>query len=400
MTATMEQLKPDQLDDEARWAAVRARSYDHDGMFVTAVRSTGIYCRPSCPARHPKRENVAFFRAPQDAAAAGFRACLRCHPDETSPSAADLDLVRRACRYTECAADETDLTPTLESLALSMHVTPSRLRRAFTRTAGVSPQQYLESVRLQRLKSSLSRGTSVTTAIYEAGYRSSSRVYEHASRRLGMTPATYAKRGRGVRISYAIASSSIGHVLVASTDKGLCRVAIGGPDEQLARLLSSEYAEAEIARDDERLGPVVEEILRRIEGYAPAAELPLDIQATAFQWRVWQELQRIPLGDTRSYAEIARSIGSPPAARAVGRACATNPVPIVIPCHRVNGGDGELHGFRWGLARKRELQEREVQAPQDVSMMARNGHSQSEPNPTAPKTPLERRRRRATAAAR
>jgi AraC family transcriptional regulator of adaptative response/methylated-DNA-[protein]-cysteine methyltransferase len=389
-------MKPEQLDDESRWAAVAARSFEHDGMFVTAVTSTGIYCRPSCPARHPKRENVTFFRAPEDAAAAGFRACLRCHPDETSPSAADLDLVRRACRYTECAADETDVTPTLESLALSMHVTPTRLRRAFTRTAGVSPQQYLESVRLQRLKSSLSRGSSVTTAIYEAGYRSSSRVYEHASRRLGMTPATYAKRGRGARISYAIASSSLGRVLVGSTDKGLCRIAIGGPDEQLERLLASEYAEAEIVRDDERLGAVVEEILRRIEGYAPAAELPLDIQATAFQWRVWQELQRIPRGDTRSYAEIARSIGSPPAARAVGRACATNPVPIVVPCHRVNGSDGELHGFRWGLARKRELQEREAQAARDASPASNNGHSDSEQ--VVSESAQRRRRRRAVGA--
>jgi AraC family transcriptional regulator of adaptative response/methylated-DNA-[protein]-cysteine methyltransferase len=397
MTATVELMKPEQLDDDARWAAVTARSHEHDGMFVTAVRSTGIYCRPSCPARHPKRENVTFFRAPQDAATAGYRACLRCHPDETSPSAADLDLVRRACRYTECAADETDVTPTLESLALSMHVTPSRLRRAFSRTAGVSPQQYLESVRLQRLKSSLSRGSSVTSAIYEAGYRSSSRVYEHASRRLGMTPATYAKRGRGVRISYAIASSSIGRVLVASTDKGLCRVAIGGPDEQLERLLLSEYAEAEIGRDDERLGAVVAEILRRIEGYAPAAELPLDIQATAFQWRVWQELQRIPFGDTRSYAEIARSIGSPPAARAVGRACATNPVPIVIPCHRVNGSDGKMHGFRWGLARKRELQEREAQSAHDAATNGANGHSQLESEAGEVPAGPELRRRRAVA---
>src|SRR5207245_3029676 len=171
-------------------------------------------------------------------------------------------------------------------------------------------------------------------------------------------------------------------VLVASTDKGLCRVAIGGPDEQLERLLASEYAEAQIERDDERLGSVVEEILRRIEGYAPAAELPLDIQATAFQWRVWQELQRIPFGDTRSYAEIARSIGSPPAARAVGHACATNPVPIVIPCHRVNGTDGALHGFRWGLARKRELQDREAQAAHDASTTSTNGHPKVEPDPT------------------
>ena len=399
MTAAVQSMKAEQLDDASRWAAVTARSYEHDGMFVTAVRSTGIYCRPSCPARHPRRENVTFFRAPEEAAAAGFRACLRCHPDETSPSAADLDLVRRACRYTECAADETDVTPTLESLALSMHVTPSRLRRAFTRTAGVSPQQYLESVRLQRLKSSLSRGSTVTTAIYEAGYRSSSRVYEHASRRLGMTPATYAKQGRGVRITYAIASSSIGRVLVASTDKGLCRVAIGGPDEQLERLLASEYAEAEIARDDERLGSVVEEILRRIEGCAPAAQLPLDIQATAFQWRVWQELQRIPLGDTRSYAEIARSIGAPPAARAVGRACATNPVPIVIPCHRVNGSDGALHGFRWGLARKRELQEREALTAQDAVISA-HGHSPDQSDPPKRNTPRSRRQRRAAAVVR
>ena len=362
MTAALRLMSMDQMDDDARWTAVLARSVEHDGQFVTAVRSTGIYCRPSCPARHPYRRNVTFFATPAEARASGFRACLRCHPDETSPGHADLELVRRACRFTECAADETDVTPTLESLAHSMRVTPSRLRRAFARTAGVSPQQYLESVRLQRLKSSLANGSSVTSAIYEAGYRSSSRVYEHASKRLGMTPATYARKGRGVSMSFAIASSSIGRVLVAATSKGLCRVAIGGPDKELERILVSEFADAEIARDDDGLGVIVEEILRRIDGRAPAAELPLDIRATAFQWRVWQELQRIPVGETRSYAEIARSIGAPPAARAVARACALNPVPIAVPCHRVVHSDGDITGYRWGTERKRALLEREHEA--------------------------------------
>ncbi len=385
MTAALRVMHTEDMDDDARWDAVLARSLEHDGQFVTAVTSTRIYCRPSCPARHPFRRNVTFFATPAEARANGFRACRRCHPDETSPSRADLELVRRACRFTECAADETDVTPTLESLANSMHVTPSRLRRAFARTAGVSPQQYVESVRLQRLKSSLARGSSVTSAIYEAGYTSSSRVYEHASKRLGMTPATYARRGRGVRMRFAIASSAIGRVLVAATDKGLCRVAMGGPDEELERILMSEFAEAEIARDDGGLGAIVEEILERMEGRRPAAELPLDIRATAFQWRVWQELQRIPIGETRSYAEIARSIGDPPAARAVASACAMNPVPIAVPCHRVVHSDGDITGYRWGTERKRALLERE----HDEATAARSDHLERPAASRRPRRPRE-----------
>jgi AraC family transcriptional regulator of adaptative response/methylated-DNA-[protein]-cysteine methyltransferase len=305
------------------------------------------------------RKNVCFFASQDEAEAAGFRACLRCRPRDASRADADAELVRRACRYVECAAEETEVVPNAASLAQALDVSSGRLRRAFAASAGMTPQQYIESVRVRRLKLALADGQSATAAVYDAGYTSSSRVYEHASRRLGMTPATYARGGRGATIAYTIVESSLGRVLIAGTARGICRVAFGGDDLQLGEALRAEFPAADVGRDDATLGDWAREVLQRIEGRAPSGELPLDIRATAFQWRVWEELRRIPRGATRSYSEVAELIGNPAAVRAVAKACADNRAAIVIPCHRVNGKDGSLTGYRYGIERKRVLQERE-----------------------------------------
>ena len=353
------ELAPVPTEDEM-YEAIAARRPIPGVTFFVAVRTTGIYCRPGCPARTPLRKNVTFFASPEEAERAGFRACLRCRPREASRTDADAELVRRACRYVECAADETDVMPTAGSLAEAMDVSASRLRAAFMQSAGMTPRQYIESVRVGRLKTALAGGKPATAAVYEAGFSSSSRVYEHAARRLGMTPATYARGGRGARIAYTVVESSLGRVLIAGTERGICRVAFGAEDVHLERALHEEFpAASELRRDDDALGAWAREVLDRIEGCPASVELPLDIRATAFQWRVWEELRRIPRGATRSYSEVAERIGNPAAVRAVANACAGNRVAVVIPCHRVNGKDGSLTGYRYGIERKRALQQRE-----------------------------------------
>ncbi len=347
------------LSEDEMWAAVAGRAPLAGHTFFVAVRTTGIYCRPGCPARTPMRRNVQFFASVEAAEAGGFRACKRCGPRDPSRADVDADLVGRACRFIECAAEETEIVPTAASLAAALRVPGGRLRDAFTRSAGMTLRQYIESTRIRRLKTALGDGRSATTAVYEAGYSSPSRVYEHAGRWLGMTPATYARGGRGARIAYTVADSSLGRVLIAATQRGVCRVAFGASDGQLGEALHSEFPHAEVRRDDAALGAWAGELLRRIDGAAPASELPLDIRATAFQWRVWEALRRIPRGRTSSYSGIAEAIGAPAAVRAVARACATNPVAIAIPCHRVNGKDGSLTGYAYGIERKRALQERE-----------------------------------------
>ncbi|HEX5478331.1 MAG TPA: bifunctional DNA-binding transcriptional regulator/O6-methylguanine-DNA methyltransferase Ada [Dehalococcoidia bacterium] len=353
------QLTPVPTEDEM-YEAIAARRTIAGVTFFVAVRTTGIYCRPGCPARTPFRKNVTFFASPEEAERAGFRACLRCKPREASRTDADAELVRRACRYVECAADETDVMPTAASLAEAMAVGAARLRAAFVQSAGMTPRQYIESVRVSRLKTALAGGKPATAAVYEAGFSSSSRVYEHASRRLGMTPATYARGGRGASIAYTVVDSSLGRVLIAGTARGICRVAFGAEDAHLERALHDEFPAAmELRRDDDALGAWAQEVLDRIEGRPASVDLPLDIRATAFQWRVWEELRRIPRGATRSYSEVAERIGNPAAIRAVANACAGNRVAVVIPCHRVNGKDGTLTGYRYGLDRKQALQQRE-----------------------------------------
>ncbi len=341
---------------DPRWRTVLARDARADGSFVYAVRTTGVYCRPSCPSRRPRPENVVFFALPEAAEAAGFRPCRRCRPEAAGAPDPTLAAVRRVCRVIETTEGRP---PTLATLAGEVGLSPTRLQRVFKRILGVSPRAYAEARRHRRVRERLAAGDDVAGALYEAGYGSSSRLYEAARERLGMTPATYRRGGAGARIAYAIQPSPLDLLLVAATEQGVALVALGADERELEATLRAEFPAAEIRRDDRALGPRVAEILAHLEGETPHVDLPVDVRATAFQWRVWQELRRIPRGETASYREIAERIGQPAAARAVGRACATNPVALVVPCHRAVRGDGGLAGYRWGIARKRALIDRE-----------------------------------------
>ena len=335
------------------WQAVLARDRRADGDFFFAVRSTSVYCRPSCPARRPLRRNTLFFRTRQDAEREGYRPCLRCKPNEI-PTAALI--VQRATRVLE---NESDEPVNVKGIARKIDVRPDALRRAFRLQTGLNPKQLAAALRLKRFKKLLRDGNSIADALYATGYGSTSRVYERSDAQLGMTPATYQKGGKGMKIKYTIARSSLGEVLVAMTERGVSAVYLGDSDARLANELRREYPRAEISAERGAFSEWVEEVLARVEGSAPRRELPLDLQATAFQRRVWQELQTIPRGSTRTYSQVARAVGQGSAVRAVARACATNPVSIVVPCHRVVRADGNLAGYRWGLKRKENLLQRE-----------------------------------------
>jgi AraC family transcriptional regulator of adaptative response/methylated-DNA-[protein]-cysteine methyltransferase len=314
-----------------------------------AVRSTHIYCRPSCPARRPLRRNVTFFSTGEEAEARGFRACLRCRPNEI---AGPVALVQRAISQ---LAESNEEGLRLGALAAALGTRQATLRRAFLLVTGLTPRDLAGALRVKRFKALLRAGKSIADALYETGYGSSSRVYERSNAQLGMTPATYRKGGRGMKIGFTIAKSPIGKVLVAATERGVSAVYLGDADGALIAELREEYPRAEIAPATDSFQRWVREIVGRIEGKQPRVGLPLDLQATAFQRRVWQELQRIPRGRTRTYSQVARALGQPKAVRAVARACATNPVSIVVPCHRVIRQDGTLAGYRWGLSRKEQL---------------------------------------------
>lgn len=328
------------------WQAVQDRDRRYDGVFVYAVRSTGIYCRPSCPARRPHRKQVLFFPTPEAAGQAGFRPCRRCQPDAVD---FQVDMVRRACDYIERHFEDA---PTLTDLGAHLHVSPNHLQRVFKRVTGVTPRQYAEACRLAQLKAQLKAGEPVTKALYAVGYNSTSRLYPG---KLGMTPTTYRRGGQGATIGYAVVACALGYLLVAATERGICAVSLGDSVEALEVALVDEYPAADITHDAGTLTQWTGAILRHLDGEQPYLDLPLDIQATAFQQRVWEVLRAIPYGSTRSYSEIARSLGKPKAARAVARACAANPVAVVIPCHRAVRKDGDPGGYRWGLARKRAL---------------------------------------------
>ena len=344
------------VDADALWEAALSRDSTLDGMFIVAVRSTGIYCRPSCSARKPKRENVMFFPDCDSAEDAGFRACKRCHPRDKSRDQT-AQLVQKACRYLEDGDGEEPLT--LPQIGRRLGVSADALARLFRRTLGVTPREYAEARRLQRLKEGLRDGASVTDALYDAGYSSSSRLYENAGEQLGMTPATYRKGGRGMKVRYDIRPCTLGRLLVAGTDRGVCCVQLGDSDSQLGVSLRGEFPEALIERDDGSLSGWADQILDHLRGVRARLDVPLDVQGTAFQFRVWRALSQIAYGSTRSYSDVARAIGRPSAVRAVARACATNPVPLVIPCHRVVRANGELGGYGQGIERKRKLLEQE-----------------------------------------
>lgn len=342
--------------DDARWRAVLSRDAAADGAFVYAVASTGVFCRPSCPSRRPKRAGVRFFDGGNAAQAAGFRPCKRCRPMDAGFEAAERRIVRAACAAIAAAAEEA---PTLAGLAEAAGVSAPHLQRTFKKATGLSPRQFAEALRIERFKENVRNGETVASALYGAGYGSPSRLYEKAGLHLGMTPAGYAKGGAGAHIGFSIADSPLGRLLVAATARGVCSVMLGDDDAWLESELHRDYPAAEILRDDGALRARLSAVLAALDGRVPRIDLPLDVRATAFQWQVWERLCAIPAGETRTYGDIAADIGRPAAARAVGRACATNPVSLIVPCHRAMGADGSLTGYRWGTARKRTLLETE-----------------------------------------
>lgn len=348
------------IGEQEMWDAVVRRDRTLDGKFFYGVVTTGVYCRPWCAARLPLRRNVRFFETAEAAARAGLRPCLRCRPLATSGEDPAVVAVARVCDYIRRNSSEP---LTLNALAERAGLSPFHFQRSFKAITGISPRQYVEACRTEGLKDALRSRTSVTEAVYEAGYGSGSRVYERSDTRLGMTPGQYRSGGRGVRISYAGADSPLGRMMIGATDCGLCFLEFGEDDRELLERLRAEYPSAAISAMPEPWPDEFEQwmdaLRDHLEGGSPRLELPLDVRATAFQMKVWRYLQQIPYGGVESYSEVAAAIGQPKAARAVARACASNRVALVIPCHRVIRGTGQLGGYRWGLDRKRALIDRE-----------------------------------------
>jgi AraC family transcriptional regulator of adaptative response/methylated-DNA-[protein]-cysteine methyltransferase len=339
--------------DESKWQAVLGRDQAQDGRFVYGVTSTRVYCRPSCPSRRPLRSRVSFFPTPDAAERAGYRACRRCEPRSSQPAA--IRQVQRARDYLDEHFDESI---TLERLGKVTNMSPYHLQRTFKRVVGVSPKAYASARRLDRMKSHLRKGDTVSRATYEAGYGSGSRAYEHARTGMGMTPGNYRNGGRGMQIGFTVVPTPVGHLLVAATERGLCAVMLGDNAAGLETSLRREYPAATIESGDGDLKRYAEAVVERLLG-RNETELPLDVRGTVFQWQVWEALRRIPTGETRSYQAIAQELGRPSSARAVARACASNRVALVIPCHRAVREDGELGGYRWGVDRKQRLLEQE-----------------------------------------
>jgi AraC family transcriptional regulator of adaptative response/methylated-DNA-[protein]-cysteine methyltransferase len=339
------------IPEKKWWDAVLTRDARHDGEFFFAVSSTGVYCRPSCPAKRPRRENVTFYRRPEDAEKAGYRACLRCRPRSASRNP-QSDTIKNICRYIEQHLDEP---VTLEVLGEAFGQSPFHLQRTFKKALGISPKAYADSCRMKLLKRNLQSGQSVTSALYDAGYSSSSRLYEKTASQLGMTPDKYRRGAVAATVRYTCTESPLGRMLVAATEKGICSIQFADTDDELTEGLKREFPFAMRKRDDESMRPWTTAVLDQIAGHNLNRALPLDIQATAFQRRVWTHLQSLPFGATQSYGEVAKAIGRPTAARAVARACATNPVAVAIPCHRVVREDGAMGGYRWGVERKQAL---------------------------------------------
>jgi len=343
------QETPTTLADD-KWQAVVNRDRGRDGQFVFAVSTTGIYCRPSCPARRPRPENVSFFANPDAAERAGYRACRRCQPKAVASS--QEELVARATAWLDTHIEER---VTLPRLAAALGVSPGHVQRTFTRVTGVSPRAYAAARRLESAKTRLRDGADVTSALHASGYGSSSRFYAQARSALGMTPTSYKRGGEGMTLNYATADSPLGRILVAATERGICAVSIGEDDASLEQALTAEYSRATIRRDDDALRLYVDSIVEHLQHRTPLGALPLDVVGTPFQHEVWQALRAIPAGERRTYGQIAAMVGNPSGARAVARACATNPAALVIPCHRVVRGDGGSGGYRWGAERKQAI---------------------------------------------
>lgn len=343
---------------DARWAAVRRKDPKADGQFILAVRTTGIYCRPTCPARAAKRENVEFFEDTAAARAAGYRACKRCKPDEPSLREQHARMVAAACRAIESA----ERAPTLEALAHDAGMSPFHFHRTFKAITGVTPQAYAKAHRGERIRKALDRNGTVTRAIYDAGFSSSSRFYEATRSVLGMMPSTFRDGGAEETIHFAVGESSLGPILVAMSAQGVCAIMLGNDPAALVRDLEDRFPRATMVGGDAGFESLVSKVVGLVESPHLGLDLPLDVRGTAFQQRVWQALGEIPAGHTVSYRELAERIGKPSAVRAVAQACGANPVAIAIPCHRVVRTDGSLSGYRWGVERKRALLEREARA--------------------------------------
>lgn len=338
-------------DDVTRWQAVLDRDPAADGAYYYAVRSTGIYCRPACPSRRPKRDKVVFFDTTESAEQAGFRPCRRCRPHEVS---AQQHMVARI----QYLLDTIEPAPSLAELGDAVGLSPFHLQRVFKRATGLSPKQYATAQRTQRFKTALGQARSVTESMYDAGYGSSRALYDAVQGQLGMKPSIYRKGGQGERITYAIADSPLGRMLIGATEKGICALYLG-EDDALNQELHAEFPRATLVPDFPAVAPYVQAVLEYLSGRRIDLDLTLDVHATAFQQKVWAALRDIPYGQTRSYREVAEMIGEPNAVRAVARACAINPVSVIVPCHRVVGTDGKLRGYRWGIERKQALLEQE-----------------------------------------
>ena len=330
--------------------ALSQRDPAFEGVFVYAVTTTGVYCRPTCKSRRPLERNVRFFADTAAARAAGFRSCKRCRPDDGAYDAQPAWL-EQACRL----LDEAEEPPTLDELAARVGVSRAHLQRTFTKSIGVSPRRYAATLREQRLRTALRSGATVSAATYESGFGSSSRVYESAAATIGMTPARYRRGASGTSVFYGIVKSALGPVIVAATERGICHVALGDDEAALERDLRASFPQATLQRADDRVESATSALVRYLAAGGPWPQLPLDVRATAFQARVWEALTHIAPGATTTYGELARALGDPKATRAVARACATNPVALLIPCHRVIAKNGNARGYRWGLARKSRL---------------------------------------------
>jgi AraC family transcriptional regulator, regulatory protein of adaptative response / methylated-DNA-[protein]-cysteine methyltransferase len=357
MTSTMELSKPD--EGRLYWQALVERDPAYDGRFVYSVKSTGVYCRPNCPSRLAKRENVAFHTSCAEAEAAGFRPCQRCRPNEASQAEHYASLVADACRRIE----EAEELPTLEGLATAAGISPFHFHRIFKSVTGITPRAYGAAHRANRIRGQLADGAgSVTEAIYDAGFGSNSRFYETSNAVLGMTPTAFRKGGADADITFAVGECSLGSILVARSAKGICAILLGDDPEALMGELEDRFPKARLIGGDNAFEALVAKVVGFVEAPALGLGLPLDMRGTAFQQRVWQALRDIPAGQTLSYSEVAQRIGAPHAARAVAQACAANALAVAIPCHRVVRIDGALSGYRWGVERKQALIEREVGA--------------------------------------
>jgi AraC family transcriptional regulator of adaptative response/methylated-DNA-[protein]-cysteine methyltransferase len=355
MNTSMKKTYDHSTESDPRWAAVVARDATADGRFWYSVATTGVYCRPSCASRRARPEHVRFHASRADAERAGFRPCKRCKPDQPALADQYAAKVTAACRAIETA----EVAPSLAELAQSAGLSPFHFHRVFKSITGLTPKQYANAHRHRRVRAELQQGTSVTNAVYDAGYNSSARFYEKSTAILGMQPKHFRAGGATARIRFAIGECSLGAILVAQSDRGICAILLGDDADALARELQDRFPNAELAGDDAQFARIVARVIGFIEAPRTGLDLPLDIRGTAFQERVWQALRKIPVGATASYAEIAQRIGAPNAVRAVAGACAANSIAVAIPCHRVIKRDGAVSGYRWGVARKTALLARE-----------------------------------------